>query len=125
MYSHIIRLGLTALFAKYSFSEIDDLLENCSVSTHLDSHVLRHFEDNSDCGQECILKVAEELKISKKWKEDNDVPVVRGEGRCRHGCLIEVRMSIPPGEEEWKVGTAFHKGACFARRTGGGFCQII
>ena len=111
---NVIRLGLSSLLAIYSFSEVEDLLKSCNISTLLDYHVLRHIK-NQKCGEDCIYEVADKLKINEQYFAENDIPYIKGEGNCRHGCLIEVRMSIPPGEEKWEIGTAFHRGPCYAK----------
>ena len=111
---NVIRKGLTYLLAMFSFIEVEDLLKSCNISSLLDYHVQRHFK-NPKCGDDCVLEVAGKLKIEKQYIEENGVPVKKGVGYCRHGCEIEVRMSIPPGKDKWEIGTSFHKGPCLAK----------
>ena len=70
---------------------------------------------NDKCGADCILKVAYDIKSGSSWLADNGIPIIRGTGYCRHGCEIEVRLSIPLGHDQWKIGTAFHTGDCKAK----------
>ena len=71
-------------------------------------------EWNNKCEKDCILEVARKLKIHSSWLADNCIPAIRGTEYCKHGCELEVRLSIPPGKNNWQVGTAFHKGPCKA-----------
>jgi hypothetical protein len=111
---NVIRLGLSSLLTMYSLNEIEDLLKSCNISRLLDYHVLRHFKNNK-CGEDCVIEVAEKIKIKEQYFAENDIPYIKGEGNCKHGCLIEVRMSIPPGKDEWEIGTSFHKGPCLVK----------
>ena len=67
---------------------------------------------NKKCGGDCILQVANNLRAYSPRISENGVPCIRGTGKCKHDCLIEVRMSIPPNQQIWNIGTAFHKGHC-------------
>ena len=76
---NVIRLGLSSLLTMYSLNEIEDLLKSCNISRLLDYHVLRHFKNNK-CGQDCVIEVAEKIKIKKKYFAENDVPKKKERG---------------------------------------------
>ena len=63
----------------------------------------------------CIELVGDSVEILEQYIEENGIPIKKGVGYCRHGCEIEVRMSIPPGKDKWEIGTSFHKGPCLAK----------
>ncbi len=65
--------------------------------------------------QIAFWKLAYDIKSASSWLADNGIPIIRGTGYCRHGCEIEVRLSIPLGHDQWKIGTAFHTGDCKAK----------
>ena len=67
---------------------------------------------NDKCGADCIFQVANDVRFESLWLADNGIPIIRGTRNCRYGCEIEVRLSIPLGQQEWKIGTSFHKGNC-------------
>ena len=114
-----IRLGLPTLLAKYSFDDVSQAIRSLDINKGLKYHVLtdkHNFKD--ECKGDCILDVAKKIKeknsIHKHKEKGEEIPVIEGEGKCKHTCLIEVHLSIPPNKEEWEVQTAFHKEPCKA-----------
>ena len=104
-----------AVLTGKAMEQIKEWIKTRPISTEISDHVTNKKHDfNNKCGKYCILSVAAELKIYSSWLADNGIPIIRGTGNCRHGCEIEVRMSIPLFQQEWKIGTAFHKGPCKA-----------
>ena len=98
--------------------KIKDWVKALPIDTELDEHVMKEKHlFNEKCGKDCILQVANNLKIYATWFAEGGIPIVRGTGNCMHDCLIEVRMSIPLNHTSWSIGTAFHKNPC---NVGGG-----
>ena len=69
---------------------------------------------NNNCKEQCILKVARNLQVHSSWLADNGIPIIRWSEYYMNGCEIEVKMSIPLFQKEWKIGNAFHKSECKA-----------
>ena len=104
-----------AIFTGKLIEQVRDWIKTREISTELSDHVMnKKHKFNDECGRDCILQVANSVHSGSSWLADNGIPIIRGTGYCRHGCEIEVRMSIPLGHQEWKIGTAFHKGECKA-----------
>lgn len=96
-------------------SRVKERIQNSQISSYIDSHVMtKKHKFNNSCNEQCILQVANNLKSKKSWETKTGVPCIEGTGNCSHGCEIEVRMSIPPLKQMWEIGTAFHKGICYA-----------
>ena len=96
-------------------NEVREYIQDLDISSNISDHVLHDKHDFSDeCGESCIMYVAYTVKNSISWYNNGYVPYIRGSDNCRHGCDIEVRMSVPKGKKEWVIGTAFHKGPCLA-----------
>ena len=117
---NLIRLGLAALLGKYTFNVISESIRNLRINSNLKYHVLtekHRFTPN--CKNECILEIAEKLKathsIYKQKHKGIEIPVIEGTDRCKHSCLIEVHLSIPPQREEWEVQTSYHLEPCKAK----------
>ena len=111
----IISLGFPRhkILSEEEMKKIKEWVKALAIDTTLDEHVMKEKHGfNRKCGGDCILQVANNLKVYNAWIVENGIPVVRGTGNCRHACLIEVRMSIPIGQKIWSIGTAFHKGPC-------------
>ena len=93
--------------------KVRNYLQNLSISKELSYHVLRDDHNFTDeCKELCIMEVAYKVKERIGWTNNGNVPYIRGDDYCYHNCNIEVRMSIPPGKQEWVIGTAFHTGIC-------------
>ena len=104
-----------AVLTGKAIEQIREWIRTREISTDISDHVMKKKHDfNDKCKQDCILSVARNLKVNSSWLADNGIPIIRGTGNCRHGCEIEVRMSIPLLQQTWKIGTAFHKGPCKA-----------
>ena len=114
----VTALGIGAIGAVFTgklIEQIREWIRTRDISTEISDHVMKGKHNfNDKCGRDCIIAVANSLRIQSSWLADNGIPVIRGTGNCRHGCTIEVRMSIPPFHQDWKIGTAFHKGPCYA-----------
>ena len=114
----ILSLGIGNIGPVLTEKEIEQIKEwvqTRPIDSSLSYHVLKDKHGfNNKCGPDCILQVANNLRIKNAWIVDNRIPVIRGTGNCRHGCTIEVRMSIPPKQETWNIGTAFHTEPCKA-----------
>ena len=93
--------------------KIKEHIQELDIDGYIQDHVMtKKHEFNDECGEDCILYVAFRVKNKINWVNNGSVPYIRGSDYCRHGCDIEVRMSLPPGKHEWKIGTAFHKYTC-------------
>ena len=104
-----------AIFTGQLINKVKEWIATRDLNTEISDHVLtKKHKFNDECGRDCILQVASDLRVRSSWLADNGIPIIRGTGNCRHGCEIEVRLSIPLGQQEWKIGTAFHKGDCKA-----------
>ena len=104
-----------AVFTGKAIEQIREWIRTRSIDTGIGEHVMtKKHKFNDKCCQQCILEVANSLKIRSSWLAENCIPVIRGTSYCRHGCEIEVRMSIPPGKQNWIIKTAFHTGDCKA-----------
>ena len=104
-----------AVITGKALEQIKEWIKTRPISSEISDHVMKKKHDfNDKCNKDCILSVARNLQIYSSWLADNGIPIIRGTERCRHGCEIEVRMSIPLFQKEWKIGTAFHKGPCYA-----------
>ena len=104
-----------AVLTGKAIEQIREWIRTRDISTDISDHVMNKKHDfNDKCNQDCILSVARNIKVQSSWLADNGIPIIRGTGNCRHGCEIEVRMSIPLFQQNWKIGTAFHKGPCKA-----------
>lgn len=109
-------LGIAA--TKHAIEIVKEWIQNREIDTTLDYHTLtKKHNFNSKCGEDCILQVANNLKVTKSYYVKNKIPYVVGDGKCKHGCTIEVRLSIPPGKTKWEIGTCMHKpqGVCLAK----------
>ena len=105
-----------AIFTGKLIEQVRDWIKSRGVSSEISDHVMKKkHKFNDKCGADCILKVAYDIKSGSSWLADNGIPIIRGTGYCRHGCEIEVRLSIPLGHDQWKIGTAFHTGDCKAK----------
>ena len=101
-----------AVLSGKAMEQIKEWIRTRDLSSEISDHVLNEKHDfNDKCGRDCILEVARKLKVYSSWLADNGIPTEY----CSHGCEIEVRLSIPLGKDYWKIGTAFHKGACNAK----------
>ena len=106
---------LGAVFTGKLIERVRDWIKSRGISSEISDHVMKEkHKFNNKCGRDCILQVANDVQSGSSWLADNGIPIIRGTGYCRHGCEIEVRLSIPLGQQEWKIGTAFHKGNCNA-----------
>ena len=95
--------------------KIKEWIKTRDIDTSISSHVMKEkHKFNDKCREECILEVARTAKIHSSWFADNGIPIIRGTEYCKHGYEIEIRMSIPLFQKNWKIGTAFHKGNCKA-----------
>ena len=104
-----------AVLTGKAIEQIKEWIKTRPISTEIKANAKTKKHDfNDKCGNECILSVARNLKIYSSWFADKGIPYIRGTGNCKHGCELEVRMSIPPFQQEWKIQTAFHKGICNA-----------
>ena len=104
-----------AIFTGQLIQKVKDWIKSRGISSQISDHVMtKKHKFNDKCGAECIFQVANNVCSASSWLADNGIPIIRGTGYCRHGCEIEVRLSIPIGQQEWKIGTAFHKGNCNA-----------
>ena len=116
---YILECGIRnpdSILSEEEIERIRDWVKTRAIDTAISIHVLKEKHGWTEkCGADCILYVANNLKIYKEWFAEGGIPVVRGTGNCRHGCLIEVRMSIPPNQINWSIGTAFHIGDCKAK----------
>ena len=98
------------------YKKIIEWIRTRGISTTLDEHVMKEKHGWTEkCREDCILQVACNLQIHSAWFVEEKIPIIRGTGNCRHGCLIEVRMKIPINQKMWSIGTAFHKGPCLAK----------
>ena len=105
-----------AVLSGKAMEQIKEWIRTRDLSSEISDHVLNEKHDfNDKCGSDCILEVARKLKVYSSWLADNGIPIIRGTEYCRHGCEIEVRLSIPLRKDYWKIGTAFHKGSCNAK----------
>lgn len=105
-----------AVLTGKALEQIKEWIRTRGISSEISDHVLNKKHDfNNKCGASCILEVANKLQIHSSWLADNGIPIIRGTEHCRHGCELEVRLSIPLGKDFWKIGTAFHKGPCLAK----------
>ena len=103
-----------AVLTGKAIEQIRDWIKTRGIE-YIDAHAMKDkHKFNDNCSQQCILQVANNLKIRSSWLADNGVPIIRGTEYCKHGCEIEIRMSIPPGKQGWVIKTAFHKGECKA-----------
>lgn len=106
---------VSAILTGQLIEKVRDWIKSRGISSELSDHVMKEkHKFNDKCGADCIFQVANNVHSGSSWLADNGIPIIRGTGYCRHGCEIEVRLSIPIGQEEWKIGTAFHKGNCNA-----------
>ena len=104
-----------AVLTGKALEQIREWIRTRDISTDISDHVMNKKHDfNNRCKQDCILSVARDIKVHSSWLADNGIPIIRGSEYCRHGCEIEVRLSIPLFQKDWKIGTAFHKGSCKA-----------
>ena len=104
-----------AVLTGQAMEKIKEWIRTRDISTDISEHVKKEkHKFNSKCKEECILQVARNLQVHSSWLADNGIPIIRGSEYCKHGCEIEVRMSIPLLQDKWKIGTAFHKGVCKA-----------
>ena len=104
-----------AVFTGQLIEKVREWIKSRDLSYELSDHVMNKKHKFSDkCGADCIFQVANDVRFGSSWLADNGIPIIRGTGYCRHGCEIEVRLSSPLGQQEWKIGTAFHKGECKA-----------
>ncbi len=104
-----------AVFTGQAMEKIKEWIRTRDISTDISDHVMKEkHKFNSKCKEQCILQVARNLQVQSSWLADNGIPIIRGTQYCVHGCEIEVRMSIPLFKDQWKIGTAFHKGECKA-----------
>ena len=95
---------------------IKERIKTRTIDTSISGHVMKKKHGwTNKCRQDCILQVANNIKVNKAWFTKGGIPIIRGNGNCRHGCLIEVRMSIPPNQINWSIGTSFHKDICTAK----------
>ena len=111
-------LGIGVVGAIFTWKLIEQVKERIKtrvIITELSDHVMKEkHKFNDKCWRDCIFQVANNVHSGSSWFADNGISIIRGTGYCKHGCEIEVRMSIPLGHQEWKIGTAFHKGNCNA-----------
>ena len=127
--AHILLNPIFLGLAVKTASEIEDLLKELPINLGINrSHIL--YKDshdfNGECGEECILFVAEKIKAKIKVdivNENIDSPAFESRDTCRHGCTIAVRLGLSTNNQ-WKIGTAFHVGKCNANKGGGGGCII-
>ena len=104
-----------AILTGQLIEKVREWIKSRGISSEISDHVLKEkHKFNDKCGVDCILQVANNVHSGSSWLADNGIPIIRGTGNCKHGCEIEVRLSIPLGQQEWKIGTAFHKGNCKA-----------
>ena len=105
-----------AIFTGKLIEKVRDWINSRGISSVISEHVMKKkHKFNDKCGYDCIMKVAYDIKYGSSWLADNGIPIIRGTGYCKHDCEIEVRLSIPLGQDEWKIGTAFHKEDCKAK----------
>ena len=114
----ISALGISvigAVLTGQAIEKIKEWIRTREIDTYISDHVMtQKHKFNDKCGHDCIIEVARKLKVHSSWLADNGIPIIRGSEYCRHGCEIEVRLSIPLFQKDWKIGTAFHKGSCKA-----------
>ena len=110
-----IGIGVATGYLLHETTEkIKEWIKTREIDTNISDHVLtKKHKFNNKCHVECILQVARNVNIYNSWFSDA-IPIIRGTGYCKHGCEIEIRMSIPFSQQKWKIGTAFHKGICKA-----------
>ena len=116
---YLVNLALAALGIAATLKAVEavkEWIQNREIDTTLDYHTLtKKHKFNEKCGVECILDVARRLKVYESFYADNKIPYVKGTEKCKHGCLIEVRLSIPPGKNKWEIGTCMHRTPCLAK----------
>ena len=115
---YLVTAALAALGVAASVKAVKEWIQNREIDTALDYHALtKKHNFNEKCGEDCIKEVAKKIKVTKSYYVEKKIPYVVGEAKCKHGCTIEVRLSIPPGKTKWEIGTCMHKpkGVCLAK----------
>ncbi len=113
--------ALGAALTGITVGRVKKLFDSKGVDFSLSYHCLHEkHKFTEECGVLCMKEAYDNMYevVKVKILEGNPpIPYIVVRGKCKHDCIIEFRMRVPPKKKEWDIGTVCHvpEGFCKAK----------